>query len=140
MIIERKTRDVFLIKFTIEEWEQLKEHIPWRSGSYTETIKKLLTKSLWHKDNSSERNEKINPETLLNKAEQAIRDRAPSATRLWMICFLKGKVQCIPNRNGQTPEYVFFVITDQEARNGLTPHDWNCLAAKMLTFFERTKS
>jgi len=79
----------------------------------------------------------MNPEQLLNLAEEAIAHRPDSAANNWWICCQRGKIHCVPAYSIMDGDNIFGIYSTDELVAGLTRSQWTLLLHKMAVFFER---
>jgi len=82
---------------------------------------------------------KMNPEQLLNQAEEAIAHRPDSAARNWWVCYVRGKIRCVPTLSIIDDGNIFGTYTTDELRIGLTINQWDLMCYKMSKFFRERK-
>lgn len=77
----------------------------------------------------------MNPEQILSAIEICIKERKPTNTNSWLICWRNGNFQCIPSRWSKNEPGEFGFFLDYYINTGLTLDQWDKLKLKAALFF-----
>ena len=79
----------------------------------------------------------MNAEKSLLEVEGVIKLRKPNYIPKWSVCWLEGRIQCVPEKSILNDGNVFGTFTDDDLNNGLTLKQWELLKKAIALFFER---
>ena len=78
----------------------------------------------------------MNPEHLLNMAEEAmIRAKSADAFR-WVIIVRHGKIECVPRKSRLASETMIMELDQHQVRFGLTSDGWNTLSHSLAKYWK----
>ena len=81
----------------------------------------------------------MNPETLLTKAETAIKNQRTSGTGKYYLTIIEGEIVCLPILPEQRLKNIIRKLTEEDIEKGFTPKSWDELAVRLFREVERIK-
>lgn len=78
----------------------------------------------------------MNRGEILGHVYNAILHRPINTGAHWYLCWLDGKIQCLPMSHQPRPEIIFLECTTNHLNEGLSSVRWGFLEAKIYTFLK----
>jgi len=79
----------------------------------------------------------MNPEQMLSVVATSIKNRTKETTNKWVILYLDGKVQCLPESVIIDNRNIFGYFTDKMLDEGFDHKQWRQLSLNIARFLER---
>lgn len=73
---------------------------------------------------------------ILGQVYDAIFYRPPNTGVRWYLCWVDGKIQCLPMSHQPKPEIIFLECNTSRLNEGFSSVRWSILEAKIYTFLK----
>ncbi len=73
---------------------------------------------------------------ILGMVYDAVLHRPDNAGIHWYLCWMNGKIECLPMGKRPRPEIIFRELTTKDLESGFTTDVWASIESRIFTFLE----